>query len=279
MIDLVSIVFRDELPALQAQAASINLYCRNIGIRNIYVVVNDDEDTIHHIDPHWWGDFVNHVLVVPRSAFSTQFVQDGWVSQQALKILAASMSYNIWSMVLDAKTIFVRDVVLQELIDEQGRARVGTLDIYPVFETTRLMVGQVYNIDLKNQIGPGGVPFLFHNDTVRLMIAETTFKIGMPFPEWFQRKGRLTEFMLYSGYVWYRFGNYDTFYAANSGWCPVNIAHYEVDAFDQKLAHMHDSQVLTVSIHRGAWSQLTALQQQQYRNFLISKKISTVEQL
>ena len=42
-IDLVTVVFEPELPVLRAQAQSINLYCRDLGIKNIYVIVNDHE--------------------------------------------------------------------------------------------------------------------------------------------------------------------------------------------------------------------------------------------
>jgi hypothetical protein len=273
MIDIATVVFRDELPILKLQAQSIERYCQNIGIRNIYVIVNDDDDTLHQIDAGWWGAAANHVLVVPRSAFSTQFVEDGWVSQQALKILAASMSYNTWTMVLDAKTIFVKELVLKDLIDEQGRARVGTLDIYPVFEPTRLMVNQTYDIDLQKQLGPGGVPFLFQNDAVRLMIAETTFRVKQKFPLWFQGKGRLTEFMLYSGYLQYRFGGFDTFYNPECSFGVVNVCHSEVDQYDRKLEAMKNNDPLTVSIHRKAWSPLTDEQKQAYQHFLIDRRI------
>jgi hypothetical protein len=274
MIDIVTVVFRDELPILKLQAQSIERYCRNIGIKNIYVVVNDNEDTLHHIDPTWWGELANHVLVIPRSTFSTEFVENGWLSQQVLKILAASLSYNIWSMVLDAKTIFVREMQLEEFVDEQGRMRVGTLDIYPVFETTRLLVNQTYNIDLEKQLGPGGVPFFFQNDIVRLMIAETTFLVKSSFPRWFQGKGRMTEFMLYSGYLQYRFGGFDSFYTDECCVQPCNICHSEVTSFNRKMIEMTQPNVLTVSIHRNAWSQLSNEQKQNYKNFLISKNIS-----
>lgn len=273
MIDIVTVVFQQEIPILKVQAESIARYCKNIGIRNIYVVVNDDEETIHKIDAGWWGDMANHVLVIPRSAFSTQFIDNGWVSQQALKLLAASMSHNIWSMVLDAKTVFVRELKLTDLFDDAGRARVGTLPVFPVFEPTRLMINELYSIDMKDQLGPGGVPFFFQNDVVRLMVAETTFLAKKSFPIWFQARGRITEFMLYSGYLQYRFGGYDTFYSTESAFGAVNISHSEVDQFDIKLKQMQDLHTLTVSIHRDAWSQLTADQRQEYQFRLIEADI------
>ncbi len=273
MIDIATVVFKDELPILKLQAKSIERYCQNIGIRNIYVIVNDDEDTLHQIDAAWWGAAANHVLIVPRSAFSTQFVEDGWVSQQVLKILAAGMSYNTWTMVLDAKTIFVKELVLKDLIDEQGRARVGAMNIYPVFETTRLMVNQTYDIDMKQQLGPGGVPFLFQNDVVRLMIADTTFRVKQKFPLWFQGKGRITEFMLYSGYLQYRFGGFDTFYSPELSFGVVNVCHTEVEQYERKLEAMKNNDPLTVSIHRKAWSQLTNDQKQAYQHFLLDRGI------
>lgn len=274
MIDIVTVVFRDELPVLKLQAQSIERYCAGIGVRNIYVVVNDDDDTINQIDAGWWGKGANNVLVVPRSAFSTQFVEDGWVSQQVLKILAASMSYNVWTMVLDAKTIFVRELKLEDIIDADGRARVGTMDIFPVFEPTRLMINQTYNIDLKKQLGPGGVPFFFQNDVVRLMIADTTFKVGAKFPYWFQAKGRITEFMLYAGYLQYRFGGFETFYSPDAAIHPCNVCHSEVDIFDKKLEQMQRPNTHTVSIHRRAWMQLTDDQKQAYKNILIDRGIT-----
>lgn len=273
MIDIATVVFKDELPILKLQAQSIERYCQNIGIRNIYVIVNDDEDTLHQIDAGWWGAAANHVLIVPRSAFSTQFVEDGWVSQQVLKILAAGMSYNTWTMVLDAKTIFVRELVLKDLIDEQGRARVGAMNIYPVFETTRFMVNQTYDIDMKQQLGPGGVPFLFQNDVVRLMIADTAFRVKQKFPLWFQSKGRITEFMLYSGYLQYRFGGFDTFYSPELSFGVVNVCHTEVDQYQHKLEAMKNNDPLTVSVHRKAWGQLTNDQKQAYQHFLLDRGI------
>jgi hypothetical protein len=279
MIDIVTVVFDDEIPVLKAQAQSIALYCKKIGIRSIYVVLNDVETVAAKIDPAWWGEFASAVLIVPRTMFSTEFVQDGWVSQQVLKMLAASMSYNTWSMVLDAKTIFVRELDPKDITDEQGRMCVGTMDIYPVFEPARLIINQLYNIDLKQQLGPGGVPFFFQNDVVRLMIAETTFITGQSFPHWFQARGRITEFMLYAGYLQHRFNGFDTFYNERSSFGLVNVCHSEVEVWDQKIAQMKTIDPLTVSVHRRAWQQLDPEQKQQFQYFLIEHGITQAWQL
>jgi hypothetical protein len=273
MIDIATVVFDQELSQLKAQAHSVALYCQHIGVKNIYVILNDHDSVAQHIDPAWWGDLAPRVIVIPRTVFSVEFDSNGWLSQQVLKILVAGLSYNTWTMVLDAKTVFVRQLNLHELIDDQGRIAVGSLDIYPVFERSKQIVDQLYNIDLTRQLGPGGVPFFFHNDVVRLMIAETTFTVKQTFPQWFQTQGMLTEFILYSGYLTHRFGGFDGFYAPESKVHACNICHSEVEKFDQKFEEMHESAVTTVSIHRNAWNKLTVEQQQQYSEFLLSKGI------
>lgn len=271
MIDIITVVFKQELPALQAQAQSVERYCQDIGIRNIYVVVNDDESVVGEIDAGWWGALNNKVLVIPRSAFSADYSDDGWLSQQALKLMTAAISYNTWSMVLDAKTIFVKPLQLSELFDSRERPQVGQLEIYPVFDRSKQIVNDLFNIDLQQQLGPGGVPFIINNQMARGLIAEVEQRTAMRFPEWFQAQGMLTEFILYSGYIQYR-GFTDILYNVdNNAIVPANVCHSEVAAFDRKFKDMQNA--LTVSIHRRAWTELTAEQRQQYQHFLIDRGI------
>ena len=273
MIDLCTVVFRQELPVLRLQAQSISLYCRNLGIRNIYVVVNDDETLVNDIDPAWWGELAPLVLVVPRTAFSTPWTENGWLTQQLWKLLVPSMSYNTCTMVLDAKTIITRELQLDELINSEGKIVTGFLPIQPVFEPSRQIVNRTFGIDLETQIGPAGVPYIFHNNTVRMMIADTANLVQSNFPEWFQSQGRLTEFVLYSGYVQYRYQSLSKLYTEqNTALRPVNLCHSEIESADRKLNEM--TSATTVSIHRNAWCQLTQQQQQRYRNLLIDRGIT-----
>lgn len=275
MIDICTVVYREEIPLIQHQAQSLIRYARTLGIRNIYVVINDEDDLAAEINPVWYQEFAPFVCVLPRTAWSAGWNQNGWLSQQLWKMLVASTSYNVWTLVLDAKTILVKDLTFDTLFDSQGRARVGYCPIQPVFEQSKKITEQLWNIEMQQQLGPAGVPFLFHNDTVRLMIADATVKTRESFPDWFQNQGRLTEFILYSGYVQMRYGSFDKLYSSEPNVFPVNVCHSEVASFDRKLAEMNNSQTSSVSIHSGAWKQLTEQQRRQYCEYLVSRNIFT----
>ena len=280
MIDIVTVVFEQEIPVLRAQAQSIALNCQRIGIRNIYVVLNDTETIASQIDPAWWGPLASNVLIIPRTAFSTPFVANGWVSQQVLKLLTASVSYNTYSMILDAKTLFVRELDPNTVIDATGRILTGRLPIYPVFEPSKKIVEQLFEIELTEQLGPGGVPFIVHNDTVRMMIAEVTLRTRTPFPTWFQQQGMVTEFILYSGFVKFLCGNLEVMYDRQSKLGGIiNVSHDETVQWLTKINQMNKPQTLTVSVHRRAWSQLDSEQQQQFQYFLIEHGITQAWQL
>jgi len=280
MIDIVTVVFEQEIPILQAQAQSIALNCQNIGIRNIYVVLNDLEPVAAQIDPGWWGPLANNVLIIPRSAFSTPFVENGWVSQQVLKLLTASLSYNTYSMILDAKTIFVRELDPNTIVDAQGRIQTGIMPLYPVFAPAKKIVDELFEMDLQRQVGPGGVPCIVHNDTVRMMIAEVTLRTKMSFPIWFQRQGVLTEFVLYSAFVQHLCGDIGVLYDQhNSLGRIINVSHDEADAWPIKINQMNKGETLTVSVHRGAWAKLTPQQRQEYRDLLLQRGIEAAATL
>jgi len=280
MIDIVTVVFEQEIPVLRAQAQSIALNCQRIGVRNIYVVLNDAETIAAQIDPAWWGPLANNVLVIPRTAFSTAFVENGWVSQQVLKLMTAAMSYNTYSMILDAKTLFVRELDPATVIDSAGRIHTGRCPIYPVFDPSRKIVEQLFDIELPDQLGPGGVPFIVHNDTVRMMIAETTLRTKQSFPTWFQQQGRVTEFILYAGFVKFLCGDLSVLYDEHNGLGHVvNVSHDETDSWLIKISQMAHKDAITVSVHRGAWAKLTAQQRQEYRDLLLQHGIQAAADL
>jgi hypothetical protein len=269
MIDICTVVFREELAILKAQAQSIALRCQDLGSLNIYIVVNDTDDVVAEIDSAWWGNLASKVMVIPRSTFSTTYVDNGWLSQQVLKLLTPALSYNKYTMVLDAKTVFVKDFKLSELLQD-NRPQVGSMPIYPVFESSSQITGELFGIEVKRQLGPGGVPFFFHNATLRAMIAKVETLTQESFPKWFQSQGMLTEFILYSGYV-DSVEAWDKLYSDQSWVTPCNVCHSELGAWERKFAEMQNAH--TVSVHRHAWAELTPAQKQQYQHFLIDRSV------
>jgi hypothetical protein len=264
MIDIVTVAFEDELDVLRLQARSLELFVNNID--SIVVVVNQDQAC--RVDTRWWGIHQPKVTVMHRKVFGNSWSPNGWVSQQALKLLATSQCASPWAVILDAKTIFVKDFTLDEI-----RPAVGALDIYPVFEPSRAIANALFGVDLQQQLGPGGVPFVINTALTRDMIAWIQNKTGQDFAAWFQAQGRLTEFILYSAWIQFRTGSLDSIYDTKiNNISPVNLCHSEVERFEQKIAEMNTA--TTVSIHRNAWSRLTVNQQKQYENFLINRGIS-----
>jgi hypothetical protein len=275
MIDIITVVFQDELPVLKLQAKSIELFCQQLDLNKIVVVINDDNLDTSSIDISWWGKFSDRVVIVHRNSWNVSYSDDGWLTQQLLKMLATDRCQSKWSLVLDAKTIFVRNAIAKEIFDDQQRPCVGVLDIYPVFEPSRTIINQLFNIDLKQQLGPGGVPFFFNNEMIKEMIFTIQDLKQQSFSEWFQEQGMVTEFMLYSGFIIRSFGNYTNLYNTDySKVHPCNICHSEVDSFDRKITEMRLADTLTVSIHRRAWDNLTDEQQQEYIGLLKQKGIA-----
>ncbi len=265
MIDIVTVVFAPELETLRLQANSIDIYVDHVD--RIIVVINDDSTDHYQIQPAWWGRHSHTVQIIPRHQFGREYSENGWVSQQALKLAACTLCQSQWAVIVDAKTIFVEKFCIDSL-----RPRVGQLDIYPVFEPSKHIANALFGTDLQSQLGPGGVPFVIHVQLACEMIRWIENHTGQSFVPWFQAQGMLTEFILYSAWIQHRCGSLDSIYdTARSTLRPVNLCHSEVGRFEQKFQQMQHAS--TVSIHRNAWIQLSADQQQQYLDFLQSRGI------
>jgi hypothetical protein len=282
MIDIVTVVFREELPILRLQAESIELYCQNMMLGNIIIIVNDDSMSEDDIDPAWYGSMAGQVKIVHRCKLSDSWVNDGWLTQQLCKLLAsADVKSSTWTMVLDAKTILIQPVDLNRLFDEQGRLTWGYSQIITVFEPAKKIVSKLFNIDLQHAAGPAGVPFFFNNDIVRSMITRVETQTNKLFANWFQETGMVTEFILYTGYVQYQDGSLDKAYSKifRNQYHICNVCHSEVGIFDSKFLQMQHPDTLTVSVHRNAWTKLTDLQKQAYCNLLLISGITCAKDL
>ena len=272
MIDLITVVFREELPLLEIQARSINQYVAPEDIANIYVIVNDSDDVADLIDPNWWQLHKEKVQIKKYSQWNYISRVTGWESQQICKLLGASEAESNWSMVLDAKTWFV-DYLNLTCLFTNGKSNSGLGGISPHFVSSQQFVEQYYNVTMPQVIGPAGVPFMFHTDTVYSMIQEFD-----DFPEFFQTNVRfpnlITEFHLYSGYVLHKYGTYATLYNKTHYYNVCNICHSQANDFNSLIKVMRsDPQLLTASIHRKVYNLLSPDQLLDWNNYLREKHL------
>lgn len=277
MLDLITVVFREELNLLRIQAESIHRYVSNTDINSITIIVNDHDDVALLVDPTWWKSHQYKVTIKPYSDYNYISRINGWENQQLLKLLAAAESSSEWAMVLDAKTWFIQPLDTKHLFDAYSRPYVGSAGISPHFKSSQKFVEQFYNVSMPDIIGPAGVPFLFDSATVRDMIDE------LPgFIDWFQTNVRypnlITEFHLYSGYVRSKYNDYKYLYNNTRYYDAVNIADWEASEFDrifkELIANPH---ALTASIHRRAYKSLTEEQCKQWLLFLIERQVIVMD--
>lgn len=279
MIDLITVVFRPEIPYLEIQAKSIENNFSEDQIKNIYIVVNDHDSVANLIDKNWYGKYADRVVVYPYSVFGYVNRVGGWDNQQLCKLLAAARSTCEWSVVIDAKTFFVKTFKTELFFDLDNKACTTKLLPQPVFESAKDCVEKLYNITLDHIIGPGGVPFLFHTKTVNLLIEDTEKLTNKSFIEFFLDNvcypNLITEFYLYSAYVKYKYGSFNELYVDKQKWNCVNIAEWEADNFQELFLSMQKFLTLTVSIASKTWVLLSDENKIAYLQFLYKKNLIT----
>jgi hypothetical protein len=279
MVDIITVIYRPEIYYLEIQARSIEEYLDSDFINNIIIVVNDSDDVANLIDTNWYGKNQPKVKIIPYSSYGYDFTKrvSGWDNQQLCKILASHYSSQEWSIVLDAKTYFVRPCNKETFFDSSNKALTGLQKPMGSFESAERFVENFFNISLSRIVGPGGVPFIFHNPTVKDMIEDCEKISGLSFIDFFLDNvlfpNHITEFVLYSGYIQYKYNNFNHLYSERRMWECVNVADWEIDRYEELLVSMHIYKTITVSVQGKAWKLLSPSQQLSYLDFLNSKKL------
>lgn len=277
MIDIVTVVFGEELPILSCQAQSLDLYCQNLDTHNIFVMLNEP-DLAKKIDLDWWGSMAHKVRLVPRETFAVEWWVDGWVNQQLLKMLGSTLSQNVWSMVLDAKTIISNPLSTQQLLTDRNQIKIGWMPTISVFQPAQDIANRLWNSDNALTLIPGGVPFFFHNECMRSMIQDIESRKQQDFKSWFLAQGKLTEFVLYSTWISTDQERKNLYANDNYLFTTQNICHSDAGQLDQMIQRIDDHAV-SISIHRRAWSALSPSQKTLFRQKLLARGISRAETL
>jgi hypothetical protein len=283
MLDFITVVFQDELPLLEIQARSFDQYLNPQDVNQIVIVVNDADSVVELIDPAWWGQHANRVVIKPRSGYAFAPGNSGWDDQQLLKLLAAAESETKWSIVFDTKTWLIKAFDTQEsaLFDTQGRPNVGRMHLSPHFEPAKAFVEQYYGIEIEMVLGPSGVPYVFHTADVQEMIAGISDFVTF-FQQHLLGPTFLTEFVLYAGFIIKKYGSVEVIYNPNKLKIDptqrtyinvANLADWEANNFDNFIDLVLESKTLTASIHRSTYQHLTPEQLLTWVLFLEERKL------
>lgn len=277
MIDLITIVFQQELCLLEIQARSIERYIDSNRINKIFVVVNDRDKVCEQINLSWYGSNSRKVQVIPRSHWGHKETLPGWESQQLYKLLAAESADSEWSMCLDSKTWFVQPLNWNKLFTENNQVHFKTQPTIPVFATAETSLNKLLNIKLPGIIGPAGVPFMFHTSTVKEMFDHLQSITGKKFIDFFAEyllvPYQITEFMLYSAFVYFKYQTFDSLYNPYQYYKVTNLADWQLDQFDKILSDMSDERNLTASIQGRAYPHLSDQQLNTWCQFLETRML------
>lgn len=302
-LDLVTVVYEDDLHLLQTQALSIQQTFEYDDLNNIHIVVNDLMFVCEKVKKEWYGKFYNKVVIWDNWCYSVldfappyasrEKRDHGWKRQQALKLLAVSKSTADWTIVLDAKTWFVKKFHKQHFFDHQNRART-TLWPTPIpfqkgQDFCRSFIDALQPCDSQGHfsLSPVGVPFFMKPWLVKSMIDYLNPKFNnLEFLAWFMSPCYfpfcMTEFVLYSEYV-ARVHGFENFYNFNYSGVVRTVWNFGQSDSVEKFVNFIESvgtpttdHYWTVSIHPHAHNRLSLEQKAQWNRYLQTNNLLLV---
>ncbi|WP_286829333.1 MULTISPECIES: DUF6492 family protein [Kordiimonas] len=262
-LDVVTVVFGDELRLLKLQARSMARYLDPALVGTIFVIVNDPHQAwvsrfIHHHTLPEYGPLGPQVKIVKRDELWRGGRHGvGWQSQQVCKLLVARLSQADAYMILDAKNHFIRKVSGQAIRSADLRWRSHLNLMAPKFRRQFSTACQLFGVeaDHDNPCMPTTTPFIADRQLVVDMLAAVEARSGKPFERFFmEAKGRFTEFSLYSAYHLSVRGDFDITYERRN--CPTATlfrgARARPDRAGEVLGRLQaDADVYCMGVHRA----------------------------
>lgn len=268
--DLITVVYKNEVAMLPVQARSIVQYCTDTP-QTIYIVVNDLDFVADYINPAWWEH--HNVEIITRDQLGVPDYGEGWDSQQLCKLVCGMHSTSKYTVVLDAKTWFIKPFSYTTFITPQ--VNVGLQTIQPVFQECWDWLCEYFDIDSQQQPGPAGVPYIFETQMLHNLKDYIESREQRSFVDWYCEHSLyphlITEFLLYASFVYYT--NQYKHYTTTNNWKPINIARGEHTVFEDKIQQMQHPDTLTVSIHRDVFDNLSGEQLLAWQQLLQTKML------
>lgn len=215
-INIVSVVYSEELPFLRNQARSLAIYFKEEDVKSICIIINDkDEDKcLEHVQamlPLYGllrdrvqifrpSDFMarkDGMCKVPLAALKCAFVTNpylspirrnkgwkgnsGWMMQQAFKLSISRIVSDDYILILDCKNFFVSHVTSLDFISSSGRPKSRLTTPSPAQKNWIENSFDIFGISLpdsENCSAPSTTPFCVETSLLRDCLNEVENRIG-----------------------------------------------------------------------------------------------------
>lgn len=222
LMDFVTVCFKDDLPQMRLQAASLHRYLQRFPVGQIIVILNDDSDDSKlyfqdQILPYYKGmidkvRLVYHHELADRRILPCPYCKRKNASctycyQQYLKLLGSKLVSSDFYCILDAKNWITREWRMKDVQDDNGRLRISyDPGIDEQWKEHRKNSLSYYGYDDQNHPPICGLtPFFVLTEIARSIVDDQEL-----IDHWDNTP--MTEFYLIEGAVLNRFGSVDAAY-------------------------------------------------------------------
>lgn len=289
-VSVVAVVFGAELPLLALQARSIARFCADLPLAEILLIVNeaapaatlaeiaalrpafgaraeilctatgDDLFTWDNTDGHPLPGLRKRRTLTPALRLARPgggwARTDGWQMQQALKLASARGTRGDYTLLLDAKNVFLRPVTLADLIAADGRPRARLTAPKALHRqwqgaSQRIIGGQVPPEAAETSLR-FVTPFVIRRRLLAEVLDHVETRAG-PVQTLFAKRGnKATEFMLIDAYCKARLGGPAAVFAEGLMRSYTVFKGMAPDLAQKILAEAAAAPAECLGLHRGA---------------------------
>jgi hypothetical protein len=292
-LDIVVVTFRQELDMLALQLRSIDLFAADDLIRAIFVVLNDrNDDVSRYLDKiqsilSLYPKIDDKVRLIPVETLipaHTLIHENGWRSQQAIKLIMSAIVETEFYLVLDTKNHFVRPVQRQDFISDSGKPYTHIHDYSrgsPAFLDHLRGAFEYFDAEMGQRRITCGLPAITPMVLKKSLVVETIREVerrGMNFYEAFLSQESLqnsTELLLYYAYLTKSLGAIDSIYEIR----PQRHVTFFSSSPDSKpkieaaLAKLDDSSINMLGIHLRRYRTLSARERDKFKQIWLQANL------
>lgn len=247
-ITIVLVIYPGDLSNFKFLARSIYMYMKNIEIIEINIFVNTiyEDIVINNIKSQirYFESLANTVKIITgdqlfqnkKLQIDSHFLNrlllnypllqlkygkgwehsDGWRMQQAFKLASVKLSSAEYTLFIDAKNIFIRDIYYDDIIDDSGKPRArlsNPNELHEVWLPPSLRAMRLNVNYKKKKLTHFVTPFIVSNSILAGALDELE-RINGPVEAFFANRFiKATEFMIINAYCIKRFENVEAVFS------------------------------------------------------------------